>query len=96
MNEREKVGVFMKYSEKQGGILPCSVAAVFLRITPQGVNSAINRRKISAIKWKGKFYCGKKSVLDYRYFNATRFEDTATGKCEYLVDLDNEGEAITL
>ena len=62
MNERQKVGVFLAYSKKHDGVLPCSLVAVFLRITPQGVNSAINRGKISAIKWKGKFYCSKKSV----------------------------------
>jgi hypothetical protein len=96
MTEREKVGVFLNYSDKQGGILPCSAAAVYLRITPQGVNSAINRQKLSAIRWKGKFYCGFKSLNNYRYFNASKFKDTAKGKCEYVIDLDDQGERITL
>ena len=96
MTDREKATVFLDYSERQNGVIPVSLAAVLLRITPQGVCSAIHRQKISALKWKGNFYCGRKSVDKYRWHNSSKFKDNANFTLEYLIDLDEEGESITL
>lgn len=86
MNDRQKLGVFLDFQEEQGGIMPVSAAAVYLRIKPQGVHSAIQRRKISACIWKGLTYCGTKSVNDYRWLYATKFADNKTSKLGYLLD----------
>ena len=91
MTDLQKVPVFLAFAEKQGGAIPVSLAAVMLKITAQGVNSAIQRRKIASIKWRGHYYVGLKSVKAYRWFNSTKFKDNAAYKFEYLRDLDEEG-----
>ena len=58
---------FLTFQRNQGGVLPVSLAAEKLRVTPQAVHRAIKVGDLAYITACGRLYCGLKSVEDYRW-----------------------------
>jgi hypothetical protein len=61
---------------QEGGCYPASLAAVKLRMTPQGVYQASERGWINFFSNGRDRWYGMKSVIAYRFSRSTRFADT--------------------
>ena len=75
MDERERARLFMKFADEQEHAVPCSLAAVYLKMTQQGVYAAGERGRLKKFVWKGKNFYGWKSIKDYRWMTSRKFKD---------------------
>lgn len=73
--QQRTLAAYDKFLESQGGAYPATLAAWFLRMSPQGVYNAADRGWITFFQVGRNRWYGKKDLVRYRWEVSKKFKD---------------------
>jgi|GEM_PF-6376995 len=82
-SDNHQAAAFDLFTRDQGGVIPPTLAAHYLKITIQGVYAAGSRGRIDFVKWKNTRYYGWRSLKDYMTWHSTKYKVRKKPVSEY-------------
>ncbi len=71
-SDNHEAAAFDLFNRQQGGVVPPTLAAHYLKISIQGVYNAGSRGRLDFVKWRGTRYYGWASLLEYMTWHSAR------------------------